>query len=347
MTSSIKPGSSRRLQHNPPQASEYRFSPLLLHTISSPLSISEPQTKGVLLYGPPGTGKTMLAKAMAQSCGCYFLTVTTSSILSKYLGDANRMVRAVFSLASKLQPCIIFVDEVDALMGKRGLNGEHEATLQVKTEFMQHWEGLETGRGRVLVMGATNRPQMIDEAILRRFSQQYKIPLPTPEQRVSILLGYLQKHQNETWSPVRSSGSVSEELLVNDEVPLPDGTRGKCLTWIASKTEGYSGSDLRELCAQAAQNVIAEPLDPNAWGKSDAPRVQATRSVFLSDFVAALKSVQPSSHKANEYERASSLPAEHPPQRSISEEDLARFLLTLMRGYMPQNGGAGGNGGSQ
>lgn len=97
----------------------------------------------------------MLAKAMARQCECFFLTITTSSILSKYLGDSSRMVRAIFTLAYKLQPCIIFIDEVEALMGKRGQGGEHEATLQVKTEFMQHWEGLETGAGRVLVRTLT------------------------------------------------------------------------------------------------------------------------------------------------------------------------------------------------
>ncbi|PNH00222.1 Protein MSP1, partial [Tetrabaena socialis] len=122
------------------------------------------QAKGVLLwvaapasYGPPGTGKTMLAKALAKQSKCFFLNVTASSIMSKWLGDANRLVRAVFSLAAKLQPCIIFIDEVDAMLGKRGSSSEHEATLAVKTEFMQLWDGMESSRGqRVVVMGATN-----------------------------------------------------------------------------------------------------------------------------------------------------------------------------------------------
>ncbi|MEW5300731.1 MAG: hypothetical protein WDW36_003641 [Sanguina aurantia] len=91
------------------------------------------QTKGVLLYGPPGTGKTMLAKALAQKSQCFFLNITTSSIMSKWLGDSNKLVRAVFTLAAKLQPCIIFVDEVDAMLGQRG-SQEQESSLQIKTE---------------------------------------------------------------------------------------------------------------------------------------------------------------------------------------------------------------------
>eukprot|EP00798_Chlamydomonas_sp_ICE-L_P012933 gene12933-5967_t len=133
-------------------------------------------TRGVLLYGPPGYRQNHAVKALAKHSGCYFLNITSSSILSKWLGDASKLVRAIFSLAEKLQPCIIFIDEVDAMLGRRGSNSEHEATLQVKTEFMQMWDGMESNKGqRIVVMGATNRPSMIDEAVLRRFSTQYEM----------------------------------------------------------------------------------------------------------------------------------------------------------------------------
>eukprot|EP00775_Hariotina_reticulata_P010700 gene10700-10857_t len=139
--------------------------------------LSEPATfcttlwrpvKGVLFYGPPGTGKTMLAKALAAESNCFFINVTASAIMSKWYGDANRFIRAIFTLAAKLEPAVIFIDEVDAFLTKRGAQTEHEATLQAKTEFMQLWDGMEGARGsRVLVMGATNRPWMVDEAVLR------------------------------------------------------------------------------------------------------------------------------------------------------------------------------------
>ena len=289
----------------------------------------------------------MLAKVLAKSSGCFFLAITSSSILSKYLGDASRLVRAIFTLAHKLQPCIIFIDEVEALMGKRGSSGEHEATLQVKTEFMQHWEGLETSSGRVLVMGATNRPHMIDEAILRRFSQQYEIPLPNQRQREAILLGYLKKHNMETWSPVRSLGGVSESLLGYKEVLLPDNTQGKAVAWLASNTEGFSGSDLRELCSQAAQNVLADSIDHEEWREGEpitVRRAQNVPQVDLHDFVAALESVKPSSQKANDFDRKSSAAAsaQHQHQHQVSPQDIQMLmeLLRIFRSPGPSNGGS-------
>ncbi|KXZ41894.1 hypothetical protein GPECTOR_250g622 [Gonium pectorale] len=134
------------------------------------------QARGVLLYGPPGTGKTMLAQALAREAGCFFLNLTASSVVSKWMGDSNRLVRAAFSLAAKLEPAIIFVDEVDALLGRRGGASEHEVTLLLKTEFMQLWDGVETNPAqRVFVVGATNRPWMLDEAVLRRFAIAYEV----------------------------------------------------------------------------------------------------------------------------------------------------------------------------
>ncbi|GIL64536.1 hypothetical protein Vafri_18427 [Volvox africanus] len=277
------------------------------------------QTKGVLLYGPPGTGKTMLAKALAKQSKCFFLNITVSSILSKWLGDANRLVRAVFSLAAKLEPCIIFIDEVDAMLGKRGNTSEHEATLQVKTEFMQLWDGMESSRGqRVVVMGATNRPWMVDEAVLRRFTLMYEIGLPGTAQRKAILLGYLRKHNLEV------PGSVSEELLFADQAhpaaahpssssaqPLQgdqDCTSGSpgptALDRIAEATEGFSGSDLLELCSQAAQRVLAEHLHHLERGKeseSAGQQAHGMRSLCLADLLDAMQHVRPSLQRADEY----------------------------------------------
>lgn len=106
------------------------------------------------------------------------MNVSVSSIMSKWYGDAQKLVRAIFTLAEKLQPCIVFVDEVDSFLTTRGGHSEHEASLSIKTEFMQCWEGMSTRRNtRILVMGTTNRRSAIDPAVLRRFTTQYKVNL--------------------------------------------------------------------------------------------------------------------------------------------------------------------------
>ena len=101
-------------------------------------------TKGVLLFGPPGTGKTMLAKAVAAESGANFLNMSVSSIASKWFGEGEKYVRALFSLAHKISPCVIFVDEVDSLLGRRDKTNEHEAMRKIKNEFMANWDGLRT-----------------------------------------------------------------------------------------------------------------------------------------------------------------------------------------------------------
>jgi SpoVK/Ycf46/Vps4 family AAA+-type ATPase len=306
--------------------------------------------KGVLLFGPPGTGKTMLAKAVAREGGAFFLNVTASAVMSKWLGDANRLIRAVFTLAAKLEPCIVFVDEVESLLTKRGGATEHEATLQAKTEFMQLWDGVEgVGRGfggapppRIVVMGATNRPWMVDEAVLRRFALQYEIGPPGPKERASILQRYLRRHDAEMaalagagYLPEGARG-VEPALLrpfgAAPALPLRGGGAGgggasEGIEAIVALTEGYSGSDLMELCAQAAQDVLAERWGSEeeeaqqrqrqrqqrqaaaAEGDDDAaappdPAAAALarmRPVRLADLKRALARVRPSTQLADEY----------------------------------------------
>ena len=130
--------------------------------------------RGILLFGPPGTGKTMLAKAIADEAGASFINVSMSTITSKWFGEDEKNVRALFTLAAKVSPTIIFVDEVDSMLGQRTRVGEHEAMRKIKNEFMTHWDGLLTKAGeRILVLAATNRPFDLDEAIIRRFERRY------------------------------------------------------------------------------------------------------------------------------------------------------------------------------
>ncbi|XP_010931645.1 uncharacterized protein [Elaeis guineensis] len=191
--------------------------------------------KGILLFGPPGTGKTMLAKAVATEAGANFINISMSSITSKWFGEGEKYVKAVFSLASKIAPSVIFVDEVDSMLGRRENPGEHEAMRKMKNEFMVNWDGLRTkDKERVLVLAATNRPFDLDDAVIRRFPRRLMVNLPDASNREKILRVILAK----------------EELAPDVDLEA-----------LANMTDGYSGSDLKNLCVTAAHCPIREILE--------------------------------------------------------------------------------------
>jgi SpoVK/Ycf46/Vps4 family AAA+-type ATPase len=224
------------------------------------------QKRGVLLYGPPGTGKTMLAKALARECDACFINLKASTILSKWYGDTNKLINAVWTLAYKIQPTILFIDEVDSLLGARR-SMEHEATTQMKTEFMQLWEGFETmANNNVVVLGATNKREALDDAVLRRFSLQYEVKLPGVAERESILKLMLLRHATEVGftlvdplllEAVQRHGVQQNGMEVRPRASSGD-PRVRPLRDIAERTDGYSGSDLGELCSQAAAIPVHE-----------------------------------------------------------------------------------------
>ncbi|XP_044746419.1 spastin isoform X1 [Coccinella septempunctata] len=221
--------------------------------------------RGLLLFGPPGNGKTLLARAVATECQATFFSISAASLTSKYVGDGEKMVRALFVIARELQPSIIFIDEVDSLLSER-TNNEHEASRRLKTEFLVEFDGLPSNQEseKVLVMAATNRPQELDEAALRRFPKRVYVTLPDMETRMELLRKLLAKQ----------GCSFTQQELKR----------------LATLTEGYSGSDLTALAKDAALGPIRE-LQPEQVKQMDP---SAVRSLTMNDFLESLKRIRKS-----------------------------------------------------
>lgn len=217
--------------------------------------------KGILLFGPPGTGKTMLAKAIATEANANFINISMSSIASKWFGEGEKYVRALFSLAAKLKPAIIFIDEVDSILGRRDKHGEHEGMRKIKNEFMSCWDGLRSSEG-VILLAATNRPFDLDDAVLRRLPRRILVDLPTKENRIQIL-----------------------KVILKDEQLSDDVNFEK----LAEITEGYSGSDLYNMCKAAAYYPIKEILKREKENKKR-EKIEF-RPLIMKDFEMAQKEV--------------------------------------------------------
>ncbi|XP_075059660.1 spastin isoform X2 [Mixophyes fleayi] len=218
--------------------------------------------RGLLLFGPPGNGKTMLAKAVAAESNATFFNISAASLTSKYVGEGEKLVRALFSVARELQPSIIFIDEVDSLLCERR-EGEHDASRRLKTEFLIEFDGVQSGGDdRVLVMGATNRPQELDDAVLRRFTKRVYVSLPNEETRLLLL----------------------QNLLSKQGSPLTQ----KELTQLARLAEGYSGSDITALAKDAALGPIRE-LKPEQVKNMSASEM---RNIKYADFLNSLKKIK-------------------------------------------------------
>ncbi|TDZ25360.1 Protein MSP1 [Colletotrichum orbiculare MAFF 240422] len=217
---------------------------------------------GCLLYGPPGTGKTLLAKAVAKESGANMLEVSGASINDMYVGQSEKNVRALFSLAKKLSPLVIFIDEADALLAARGQRNRaaHRETIN---QFLREWDGMNDIKAFIMV--ATNRPFDLDDAVLRRLPRKILVDLPLKADRASILR-ILLKGEN-----------------LDDSVSVDD---------IAAKTVLYSGSDLKNLCVAAAMTAVQEESEEAGKHTGPAPYVfPPKRTLRKHHFDKALKMI--------------------------------------------------------
>ncbi|KAM3255351.1 hypothetical protein ACQJBY_048583 [Aegilops geniculata] len=222
--------------------------------------------RGLLLFGPPGTGKTMIGKAIAGEAKATFFYISASSLTSKWIGEGEKLVRALFGVACCRQPAVIFVDEIDSLLSQRKSDGEHESSRRLKTQFLIEMEGFDSGNEQILLIGATNRPQELDEAARRRLTKRLYIPLPSSAR---------------TW--------IIRNLLEKDGLfKLSEIETGV----ICKLTEGYSGSDMKNLVKDASMGPLREALQQGV--EITKLNKEEVRPVMLKDFEAALQEVRPS-----------------------------------------------------
>ncbi len=222
--------------------------------------------KGILLYGPPGCGKTLLAKAIATESEANFVTVKGPEVFSKWVGESEKAIREIFRKARQAAPCVVFLDEIESLAPRKDLAEDSSGvTNRVVSQLLAEVDGIED-MSEIVVIGATNRPDMLDPAILRpgRFDRLILVPPPDEKSRLAILKIYTRK------MPLASDVNLVE---------------------IASRTEGYSGADIESLCREAALSALRRDID--------------AEYVTREDFEEALKIVKPSisPQMMREYER--------------------------------------------
>ncbi|KII60990.1 Vacuolar protein sorting-associated protein 4B [Thelohanellus kitauei] len=214
---------------------------------------------GILLFGPPGTGKSYLAKAVAtEADNCAFISLSSSDIVSKWVGESEKLVRGVFELARENKPAIIFIDEIDSLCSARSEN-ENESARRIKTEFLVQMDGFGQGGNneKILVLGATNMPHVLDSGMRRRFEKRIYIPLPDEDARVVLFQ--------------KAVGNTPNQLTYHDYVKY------------AKMTEGYSGADISIVVRDALMEPLRLVETATHFKKTSGP-VHDKPNVYANDF---------------------------------------------------------------
>ena len=338
---------------------------------------------GLLLFGPPGTGKTLLGRAVAANVDAAFFSISAGSLTSKWIGEGEKLVRALFAVARALAPAVVFVDEIDSLLSARKADGEHESSRRMKTELLVQMEGCASGGGRsderdgdgaarpprrVLVIGATNRPEELDEAARRRMPKQLYVPLPCDEARRAMVLrafgGAVDDGGDGEGGGEGGGGGGSE-----GEKPKTRAGAGGVVHALTSsdvarvvaRTEGYSGSDMRALIQEACQGPVRDALrgslpgtrssagggEGGGAGAASAAAAAAQqrlgaltaadlRPVVLRDFAAASRVARPSV-EPGEVRRYEEYDAKHGARYSSADGEVGGAAA----------GGGGGGGGGQ
>ncbi|XP_023799879.1 katanin p60 ATPase-containing subunit A-like 2 isoform X3 [Cyanistes caeruleus] len=233
--------------------------------------------KGLLLYGPPGTGKTLLAKAVATECNTTFFNISASTIVSKWRGDSEKLVRVLFELARYHAPSTIFLDELESVMSQRGTapGGEHEGSRRMKTELLVQMDGLARSDDLVFVLAASNLPWELDCAMLRRLEKRILVDLPSEEARRVMIQHWL--------PPLSSSGGL--ELRTELDYSL-----------LGQETSGYSGSDIKLVCKEAAMRPVRkifDALENHQPGNSNLAMIQLD-TITTADFLDVITHTKPS-----------------------------------------------------